>query len=257
MFTVDVFLQKYPNCPISVLLNTLFQLCLPLMFSCRNTLIVLLELCLTVSLQTGHGGQSGVCRPGPTAVLPPADVLPVRPGRTPRLASSQPQLDALHALEQGQASHSTSPWLRGCLFVVFCVFRHHTYTLFHENVSTFFSNIIGLPECRNKRKTGTFPFVSTFRETDVIRKKRQNNLVEQGIVRTHCMSACLLVYLFVVFVYSGIIPSQNPWYVALVTWLFICCFLCIQASYLVRTHCMVSCLLGYLFVVFCVFRHHT
>ena len=102
-------------------LLVLLQFCLPLMFSCRNTLIVLLPLCLTVSLQTGHGGQSGVCRPGPTAVLPPADVLPVRPGRTPRCARSQPQLDALHALEQGQATHGTSPWVLGC-----CVLRHHT-----------------------------------------------------------------------------------------------------------------------------------
>ena len=89
----------------------------------------------------------------------------------------------------------------------------------------------------------------------------------------------LVVYLLF-FVYSGIIPSQNPLYGYLFTWLFICCFLCIQASYLVRTHCMVTwslgylfvvfcasylvrtystapCLLGYLFVVFCVFRHHT
>ena len=27
------------------------------------------------------------------------------------------------------------------------------YTLFHEKISKFFSNIIGLPECRNKRKS--------------------------------------------------------------------------------------------------------
>ena len=27
------------------------------------------------------------------------------------------------------------------------------YTLIHENISTFFSNIIGLPEPRNKRKS--------------------------------------------------------------------------------------------------------
>ena len=29
----------------------------------------------------------------------------------------------------------------------------HTYTLFHENILTFFPNIIGLPERRNKRKS--------------------------------------------------------------------------------------------------------
>ena len=31
--------------------------------------------------------------------------------------------------------------------------RCHVYTLFHEMFSTFFSNIIGLPERRNKRKS--------------------------------------------------------------------------------------------------------
>ena len=39
----------------------------------------------------------------------------------------------------------------------------------------------------------TFPFVSTFRETDVIRKKRRNNFVEQGIVDNICLIYGLVV----------------------------------------------------------------
>ena len=52
----------------------------------------------------------------------------------------------------------------------------YIYTLFHEFFSTFLSNNISFPERRNKRKS-----VSTFRETDVIRKKCRNFFVEQGI----------------------------------------------------------------------------
>ena len=60
----------------------------------------------------------------------------------------------LHCVRGNRSTELLYPVPR-ILFDVFCQYHRFacTYTLFHENILKFFSNIIGLPEHRNKRKS--------------------------------------------------------------------------------------------------------